>query len=298
MVNISKNLFIIALITFILIIIYIIVNASFKNNYNEAIFNISTENYVDSYGLSIEEKNIALTLVLKNKTTENLVETLKNNTHLSQKLIGNITAINASIQNIQVLDSGYLNTTDVIAKVPVFFGDSAPYIEYFTFYADISKNIIIGYESYGDKIIPLDSENIILSNTYWYHQLTGIYSVIPKDYTSIHFRLKYNYTDSNDLYPMILDKINFNKFKNGSDYEPLKYVDTITGLNTSFNGDNPIQPQVSYNDTTFWYANISISHKLSINDQYFQPNFYYVVIKNNNSTKDISIQFSLTLLSI
>jgi hypothetical protein len=118
---------------------------------------------------------------------------------------------------------------------------------------------------------------------------------MPGDYTSIHFQISFNDNYSNVLYPIILDKDNFDNFKNGTSYEPLKYIDFITQENRSFDGNMAINPQSIINGTAIWYSNISISHALPINNKYFQPKFYYVILKNDDLSRDIPIIFVLLI---
>jgi hypothetical protein len=233
---------------------------------------INDNNHIDSYGLTSNQKEMAINKALNNESIKELIKKYKNNVY-----INNVTLSDLSER------SGFIGT-DVYAVVPIQFGEKGlPNMENILVYVDLSSNKIIGIEYFSFRPFPMSADIIIPPKSYWYHQLYGVYNYEPMNATVMYFSL--NITDNGKVYPIILSKDNFEKLRNGSDYNALEYVDYNTNNTRIQDGNEPV--------SALWSANISISHHLPLKGKYFQPTYYYVVLINKD-TRDIELEFIIS----
>jgi hypothetical protein len=155
---------------------------------------------------------------------------------------------------------------------------------------DVTNNIILGIGEYMGKVPPHIYVTIPPGAT-WYHQLTGVLTVVPGDYTKFTPIVELNINDVNRTYPVILSADNFENLRNHSPYRALEYVDYVTNASSIIDGSKPISPQFMDNGTATWIGNVSIRHELPIDDKYFEPRYYYIIIENKNMYSEIPIEF-------
>ena len=169
----------------------------------------------------------------------------------------------------------------------------------FDVYVDVTNNKTLGYVEDEGKAGP-HAFITIPPHTFWYHQLNGmIFKYKPgnlseftqDDYTEMSPRVLLDNNDTSSIYPVILSTDNMEKLINGSPYIALEYVDFATNRSTIMDGSRPMVPVFFDSETVAWQANVSISHDLPLDKNYFNPRYYYLILENKNSEKAIGIQY-------
>lgn len=265
-------------------------NSSQVNGIN---ITIQSSNYIDSEGLTSMEKTEAIAVALDNETVMETAREDKFNI-----TVGNVTS--ADIIKNSGFDSGYLNMSARIATVPIIFdGLGSMAIGGFDVYVDIANNKTLGYVEDEGKAGPYAYVTIPPGMS-WYHQLNGMYFVyqpgniteyVQNNYTEMTPRVLLNINDTNSIYPIILSMDNMEKFINGSNYKALEYVDYATNRSTILDGSRPMKPVYIDNETVAWQANVSISHDLPLDNNHFNPRYYYLILENKNNEKAIYIEY-------
>lgn len=87
-------------------------------------------------------------------------------------------------------------------------------------------------------------------------------------------KIKFEPNDSK-IYPIIVDKDNFNRITQGASVNALEYTDFVTGDLQQYNGDRAI--------TSGWTANISLDHSANL----------YLIIKNAETDKDVRAEVNI-----
>jgi hypothetical protein len=284
------------LIIVIVLGVYIFhVNINFLNLYTNSLpssidglnLTVPSDTYRDSDNLTAKEKMNAITVALNNSTVKDDIQAYSNTAQFIS--IGNVTSID-SIKTDSI-HSGFLNVPAKIAYVPIgFAGTQLPYYDNYIVLVDVLNNRILGLIKYSGKAGP-DAYITIPPGSIWYYQMGGVYRVEPGNYTKITPSVKLNIDDVNTTSPIILSADNFEKFKNGSPYKALEYVDFMTNTSRIADGNQPIDIIGIYDGTAIWGANVSISHALPIDEKYFNPRYYYLVIENKNNDKEIYISY-------
>lgn len=254
---------------------------------------IQSSNHLDGDGLTSKEKTDAIAIALTNAT---VIETASEfNFNIT---VGNVTS--ADILKHSEFDSGFLNMSSKIASVPIIFeGRMTSSIGGFDVYVDIANNKTLGYVEDEVRAGPY-AYVTIPPGTYWYHQLNGMYFVYQpgnimefsqNNYTEMTPRVLLNINDTSSLYPVILSTDNMEKFINGSHYNALEYVDYATNRSTIMDGSKPMTPVFINSENVAWQANISISHDLPLDHNYFNPRYYYLILENKNNEKSVYIEY-------
>lgn len=248
---------------------------------------IQSSNYQSSDGLTAEEKMNAISVALNNSTIGHAMQTAESYTYVA---IGNVTSANAS--KTWGIDSGFLNTSSKIAYVRISLEGTpmSSVLDSYAVYVNVLNNETLGLIIYGDKVGPM-AYLTILPGSVWYHQLDGIEDVTPGDYTQMMPTISLGVEDVNTTSPIILYIDDFEKYKKGSAYKALQYVDYMTNATLVADGSKPINIIEIDNGTAWWRANVSISHA-SLNDpKYYNPQNYYMVIENKNVNKELTISY-------
>lgn len=260
---------------------------SLPSNIDGLNLTVQSDNYHDSDNLTTKEKMDAITLALNNSTIKDDIKAYSSTAQFIS--IGNVTNIDSI--KADYIHSGFLNVSAKIAYVPIgFTGTRLPYYDNYIVLVDVLNNRILGLIKYSGKAGP-DAYITILPDSMWYYQMGGVYKFEPGNYTRLTPLVRLNVDDVNETYPMILSADNFEKFKNSSTYNALEYVDFTTNKSRIANGSHPIDLIGIYNGTAIWGANVSISHVLPIDEKYFEPRNYYLVIWNKNKDKEINISY-------
>lgn len=254
---------------------------------------IQSSNHIDGEGLTSKEKTDAIAVALENETVMETAREFSFNI-----TVGNVAS--ADILKHSEFDSGFLNMSSKIASVPIRFdGIMTSSIGGFDVYVDVANNRTLGYVEDEVKAGPY-AYVMIPPGTYWYHQLNGMAFIYKPgnlaefaqgDYTEMTPRVVLNVNDTNSIYPMILSTDNMEKFINGSPYNALRYVDYATNGSMIMDSSRPMTPVYIYNETAVWQANVSISHDLPLDNNYFNPRYYYLILENKNNEKEIDIAY-------
>lgn len=239
---------------------------------------VHSDNYNDSYGLTAGQKMDAILLALDNSRIGETINDFKN---MSPNI--SVEPVTVSKQGIQ---SGYLNITNIVA-VPMNFGDMFSK-QYFIVYVDIQNHTVIGLENGGFR--GLDNVNLsIPPGAYWYHWVMGPWVNASDDMSRIEMQFRVGYTPGDArLYMIVVNESNFEKFKNGSAFSPLTYVDYTTNQTTVLDGKKPVVPDFTDNGTSYWTPHISLGN--AILPDYWketQPRYYAVLMSGDSHTVQI-----------
>lgn len=230
-------------------------------------------NYNDSDGLTASQKMAAIQLAIDNSTIRQKITEFRS---MSPNM-----SIGPVAQSDMDTLSGYLNLPNIV-NVPMTFGD-LPAQEYFIVYVDSLNYTVIGMESWWPKEVR-NVDTPIPSGTSWYHRIMGPWVNMSDDGSRLEmrFHLAYRPGDAR-LYPAIVDESNFNKFKNGSSFSALVYVDYMTNRTTVIDGTKPIVPDLIDNGTSYWAPYMGLGDvNLPGNWNATQRN-YYIIFKNEDS---------------
>lgn len=234
---------------------------------------VHDDNYNNSYGLTASQKMAAIQLAIDNSTIQQTITEFKS---MSPNL-----SIGPVAQSDMDMLSGYLNFPNIV-NVPITFGDSFTE-EYFIVYVDSLNHTVIGMESCWPKEVR-NVDTPIPSGAYWYHRIMGPWVNMSDEGSRLEMRFHVAYSpEDTRLYPVIVDESNFNKFKNGSSFSALIYVDYMTNRTTMIDGTKPIVPDLSNNGTSYWAPYIGLGDvNLPGNWNATQRN-YYIIFKNVDS---------------
>ena len=239
---------------------------------------VNGENYNDSNGLTAGQKMDAILLAVNNTKIQ---ETIKEYQNISpNRSIGSV------IPSDQDYRSGYLGLPSIV-NVPMQFGD-LPAQEYFTAYVDIKNSTVIGVEDWWPKEAgQIDAS--IPAGADWYHRLMSPWVNSSDNMAKIEMEFRVIYTpDDARLYPIILDEDNFSKYRNGSSFTAVQYVDRMTSKTTVYDGTKPVAPDWTMNGSTAWQPYMSFGDAIL-------PNYYneahpnYCVILKNADNRTIRI---------
>jgi hypothetical protein len=98
----------------------------------------------------------------------------------------------------------------------------------------------------------------------------------------MQFRMVYSPEDAR-LYPIIVDEGNLSKFKNGSSFSALGYVDYTTNQTTIVDGTKSIVPDFTDNGTSYWTPHMGFGDVNLPGYWNGIPTNYYVIFKNEDS---------------
>jgi hypothetical protein len=260
---------------------------SLPSSINGLSLKVPSDTYRDGDNLTAKEKMGAISVALNNSTVINDIQAYSNTAQYIS--IGNVTSADAI--KADSIHTGFLNIPAKIAYVRIGFeGTQLPYYDNYIVLVDILSNRTLGLIKYSGKAAPV-AYITIPPGSVWFYQMGGVYRVEPGNYTKITPSVRLNIDDVNTTYPIILSADNFEKFKNGSPYNALEYVDFMTNKSRIADGSHPIDILWTYNSTVIWGANVSISHALPVDEKYFNPRYYYLAIENKNVDKEINISY-------
>jgi hypothetical protein len=235
-------------------------------------------NYNDSDGLTASQKMAAIQIAVDNSTIQQKITEFKN---MSPNLsIGPVT------QSDMDFRSGYLNLPNVV-NVPLRFGD-LPAQQYFIVYVDSLNHTVIGMESWWPKEAG-SVDTPIPAGAYWYHRIMGPWINASDDMSRLEmqFRVAYKPEDAR-LYSIIVDESNFYKFKNGSSFSALRYVDYTTNQTIVMNGVVPIVPDFKDNGTSYWTPHMGLGD-VNLPGYWNETRTNYYVIFRNEDSRPVQI---------
>jgi hypothetical protein len=183
-------------------------------------------------------------------------------------------------------ESGYVNVSDTLVQVPMKMGTYYGGDRYIV-YVDLDKSAVLGKEWYSYRGIPASMDVTIPPGASWYHLLSG--PVLTTNGTQDFFFGVRSFGPADArIYPGIVDEANLDMLKNGSDYEPAKYIDTYTHQPATMNGTVPVYPG--------WRANASVQRQ-QVYDPRSWPAFdfsprYYIVLRNGDM-RDVNVSIGI-----
>lgn len=240
---------------------------------------------IDSPGLTAQQKMQAIRLVLDDERIKNEIKAQVDSNQSNDLYVYNVSFANESER------SGYSGYQGLIS-VQMGFGKKF-WIKYYAAFVDLNDNKVIGIERWWSKNIG-DIEVSLQPGLAFYHSISV---TIAEANNTSNFDTKFiitYYPKDAKLYPILLDKENFEKYKKGLPYKALKYMDYTTNETILFDGSRPIVSDYVYNDNITYVANIRLGRAPSgpASDATFNalgiPLPLYIVFKNND-IRDVNI---------
>ena len=253
---------------------------------------VSSNNYKDGNGLSAAEKMDAITMALSNPTILGEIQHINDSSNFGLPDSINITISNATSDSTVEsagVDSGFLNLSSKIAYLYVSFNSRLA--DNYAVYEDLSNNRTLGLVKFEELVSPIATVTVP-PGAIWYTQVSGEPRKGPEGQPVIQPYFSVNEQDVNTTTMMILSNDNFNKFKEGSPYTAIKYVDYMTNTTMTADGSQFLHIQ-SYNGIDTCRAFVSINNTTTSNaiDSFTNQN-YYVLLENKNPEKEINITYS------
>ena len=260
---------------------------------------IDASNYNDSYGLAASEKLEAIKIALGAPQIQTYLQEFPN-VQVDGVLPDNVSGkpsrvFSGSFEELWA-DSGFLNTSDNIVYVPLTGSRPLPALPgnpYLAVYVNLKDGKVVGADIFEIRSGARYTITDLPANSYWYHQLVGS-TRVGQEYNTIRMQpyVFSSYNDTGMIYPLILDKDNFEKFRNGSRYEALQYTDYVTHQTHLIDGKTAISPLWELNGSAAWGANISTSYWAPSDKIYSdRPTDFYIVLQNKaNRAIPITLQ--------
>lgn len=284
------------LIVVIVLMLYLLPNilhshvSALPSKVDNLTLQVPNNDYIDSDGLTASEKLDAIELAINNPT---IIGEMQNNyTNPSTIIISNVTSLSAG-EVTGGIDSGFMNTSSKIAYLYVNFtgGPYTLFANSYAVYADLTNNKTLGLVTFGRLVSPIATVTIP-PGSIWYTQVFGSSRLTADGKPAMQPYFSVNADDVNTTSMIILSNDNFDKFKKGLPYTPLKYVDYATNATMIADGSQQLHIN-SDNGIDQYAAYVSFNGSIPADANASFPNLsYYILIENKNKDKKINITYS------